>query len=252
LNEPIPYLANKQEPEVKTSSTPVPVSYSTVNTTSENEKWTLKEKVIYGLLTAVGIGGTIWLGTKLIKKTIANKEENKSFDEGTPATTAKQIKMAFDNDGWWGTNVTALREALVSVSSQEDWDKIIKSYNKLYSSNLLKDLSDELQSTEYNEMLQIINAKPKKKGQAPQISPYKAWAKRLKSAFDKEYGFFGGTDGDAIVATLNEMPSQKSFIYTGVEYKKLYGTNLIDDLKSESEFEQYNEWITIITKKTKG
>lgn len=251
MNEPIPYLPIKQEPEGKPSSAPVPVSYSTANTTSENEKWTLKEKMLYGLLTAVGIGGTIWLGTKLIKKTIANKEENKSFDEGTPATTAKQIKMAFDNDGWWGTNVTALREALVSVSSQEDWDKIIKSYNKLFSSNLIKDMSDELQSTEYNEMLQIINAKPKKKGQAPLISPYKAWAKRLKSAFDKEYGFFGGTDGEAIVATLNEMPTQKVFIYTGVEYKKLYGTNLIDDLKSESEFGQYNEWIAIITKKKK-
>lgn len=250
MNEPIPYITTKPSTEVTPYSESVP--YSKASTTGENEKWTTKEKLVYGLLTAVGIGGTIWLGTKLIKKTIANKEENKSFDEGTPATTAKQIKMAFDNDGWWGTNVTALRQALVSIASQEDWDKVIKSYSKLFNSNLIKDMSDELQSTEYNEMMQIINAKPKKKGQAPQMNIYQAWAKRLKSAFDKEYGFFGGTDGEAIVATLNEMPTQKAFIYTGVEYKKLYGNNLIEDLKSESEFGQYNEWIAIITKKRKA
>jgi hypothetical protein len=250
LNEPKPYLPTKQDTEIK----PVfyPESHPIANTTSENEKWTTKEKLVYGLLSVVGIGGTIWLGTKLIKKTIANKEENKSFKDGTPATIAKQIKMAFDNDGWWGTNVVSLREALISVASQADWNATVKSYNKLYNSNLLKDMADELQSTEYNEMLQIINAKPKQKGQAPQISPYKAWAKRLKSAFDKAYGFFGGTDGEAIVATLNEMPTQKAFIYTGVEYKKLYGANLIDDLKSESEFGQYKEWIAIITKKKKS
>ncbi len=252
MNEPIPYLPNTQLTENAPNSAIVPVIYKSANTTSSNEKWTTKEKVVYGLLTAVGIGGAIWLGTKLIKNTIANKEENKSFEDGTPATTAKQIKMAFENDGWWGTNVTLLRASITSVASQDEWDSIIKSYHKLYNSNLLKDMSDELQSTEYNEMLQIINAKPKKKGQAPQTSPYKAWAKRLKSAFDKAYGIFGGTDGEAIVATLNEMRTQKDFIYTGVEYKKLYGTNLINDLKSESEFGQYNEWILIITKKTKG
>ena len=254
MNEPNPYLPITQQPESKAESlrSQLVSQSNTPATTSDNENWTTKEKMVYGLLTAVGIGGTIWLGTKLIKKTIANKEENKSFEDGAPATTAKQIKMAFENDGWWGTNVTALREALVNVSSQEDWDKTIKSYNKLYNSNLLKDMSDELQTTEYNEMMQIMNAKPKKKGQAPQTNPFKAWAKRLKSAFDKAYGIFGGTDGEAIVATLNEMPTQKTFIYTGVEYKKMYGSNLMEDLKAESEFGHYHEWISIITKKRKA
>lgn len=255
MNEPIPYITTNQDPESKTESLRTPLVqpyYSNASTTSNNEKWTVKEKVVYGLLTALGIGGTIWLGTKLIKKTIANKEENKSFEDGAPATIAKQIKMAFENDGWWGTNIILLRESLVSVASQDDWNKIVKSYSKLYNSNLMKDMSDELQSTEYNEMLQIINAKPKKKGQAPQINIYQAWAKRLKSAFDKEYGFFGGTDAEAIVAVLNEIPTQKDFIKTGVEYNKLYQQNLIEHLKSESEFGQYNDWMLIITKKHKA
>ena len=249
MNQPIPYK-NKPNQPFQQNDEPVLIDYS-VTTTTEKEAWSIKEKVVYGLLTAIGIGGTIWIGNKLIKKAIANKEENKSFDDGAPATIAKQIKMAFDNDGWWGTNVEALREALISVETQADWNKVIKSYQKLYNSNLLKDLADELQSTEYNEMIQIINAKPLKKGQAPQGNQYRAWAKRLKSAFDKEYGIFGGTDAEAIVATLNEIPTQSAFIKTGVQYKALYGKNILDDLKAESEFGQYDEWIGIIVKKRK-
>jgi len=160
--------------------------------------------------------------------------------------------MAFDNDGWWGTNTDALREALISVPSQEEWDKIIKSYQKQYNSNLIRDMADELQSTEYNEMMQIINAKPVKKGQAPPVTQYKAWAKRLKAAFDKEYGFLPGTDSVAVKVTLDEIPTQAAFVKVGVEYKTLYGTNLFDDLKSEGEFGQYDEWLQIIVKKRKS
>jgi hypothetical protein len=254
LNESSPYQSPQQEPATKSAFSPAPILPSA--TTSVNENWTLKEKLVYGLLTAVGIGGSVWLGLKMYKKAIANKEESKSFEDGTPATIAKQIKMAFDNDGWWGTDVTALRQILMNVPSQKVWEDAQKSYTKLYSTAtdkavLLKDMSDELQTSEYNEMMQIINSKPLKNGQASQGNSFKAWAKRLKAAFDKAYGIFGGTDGEAIVATLNEMPTQKAFIYTGVEYKKMYGKNLMDDLKSESEFGQYDEWLAIIVKKKK-
>ncbi len=220
--------------------------------TLKDESWTLKEKMVYGLLAAVGVGGTIWIGHKLILNAVSNKEELKSFEDGTPATTAKQIKMAFENDGWWGTNTEALRAALISVASQEDWDKIIKSYKKQYNANLIHDLSDELQSTELNEMMQIINSKPLKKGQVVQANVYRAWAKRLKAAFDKSYGFLPGTDSEAVKVTLNEIPTQAAFIKVGVEYKTLFGTNILDDLKGEAEFGQYNEWLQIIVKKRKN
>lgn len=234
----------------ETNTYPLQVASPTV-VSQQKEGWSTKEKFIYGLLGLLGVGGTIWLGTKFIKKTLANKEENKSFEDGASPTTAKQIKMAFENDGWPGTNTKALREALVSVKSQDDWNNIVKSYQKLYNSNLLKDMSDELQSTEYNEMLQIINGKPKKKGQAPAQVQYMSWAKRLKAAFDKEYGFLPGTDEAAIVATFNEIPSQAAFIQVAVEYKKLYNKNILDDLKAESEG-QYYEWMAIITQKRKS
>lgn len=214
-----------------------------------NESWTLKEKILFSLLGVVVAGGTIYFGRKIFLAKIANKEESKSFEDGTSATYAKQIKMAFENDGWLGTDTTTIRSTLREVESKEEFAKIVKSYQKLYNGNLIKDMSDELQTTEYNKMLQILAAKPEKKGQAPNPIAYSSWAKRMKAAFDKAYGFFGGTDGEAIVAVFNEIPSQSAFIQVTAEYQKLYGSNMLEDLKSESEFGQYDEWMTIITAK---
>ena len=220
-------------------------------TQQDKETWTLKEKILFSLLGVVVVGGTIYIGRKIILNKIASKEENKSFEDGTSATSAKQIKMAFENDGWPGTDTIALRSTLREIESKDEFAKVVKSYQKLYNGNLIKDMSDELQTTEYNEMLQILAAKPDKKGQAPSPVAFAAWAKRMKAAFDKAYGFFGGTDGEAIVAVFNEIPSQSAFIKVAVEYKKLYAANMLEDMKSESEFGQYDEWMAIITAKRK-
>ena len=220
-------------------------------TTPQQEGLSIKEKLLYSAIGLAVLSGGVYFGRKLILNKVANKEENQSLEDGSSATIAKQIKMAFDNDGWWGTNTTALRNALRQISSKDEFAKVQKSYQKLYNSNLLKDMSDELQSTEYNEMLQIIAAKPTKKGQAPTINAFDAWAKRLKAAFDKSYGFLPGTDADAVVAVFNEMPTQTAFIQTAVSYKKLYGKNMLDDMKSEAEFGQYSDWMKIITQKKK-
>jgi hypothetical protein len=246
----LPALTNIQA--LRTALNPLPTPALPVMQQGQvNEEWTLKEKILVSVLGAIAIGGTIYIGRKIILDRIANKEENKSFEDGTSATIAKQIKMSFENDGWPGTNTTMLRDTLRDINSKDEFAKIVKSYQKLYNGNLIKDMSDELQSTEYNEMIQILAGKPQKKGQAPSSVAYQAWAKRMKAAFDKEYGFFSGTDGEAIVAVFNEIPSQSAFIQMTTEYKKLYGTNMLDDLKSESEFGQYEEWMKIITAKAR-
>jgi hypothetical protein len=219
-----------------------------------NTNLSIREKVIYSLIGIGILGGGIFYGRKFVQKGISNREENKSFEDGTPATIAKQIKMAFENDGWPGTDVVKLRSSLTEIPSKEVFLKVQESYKKLFNGNLIADMSDELQSTEYNEMMQIIAAKPPKKGAKisnPNIQ-YTGWAKRLKAAFDKVYGFLPGTDGDAITAVLSEIPSQKAFINTGIVYKKLYGANVMNVLKSEGEFGQYTEWMKVITSKPKG
>jgi hypothetical protein len=213
------------------------------------DSWTLKEKLVYSLIGFVVVGGTIWAVRRMVLKRIADKEANKSFEDGTPATYATQIKMAFENDGWPGTNTEALRTALQQISSKEEFAKVRDSYKSHYHANMLDDMKSELQSTEYNEMLQILAAKPDKKGQVSSELVYRAWAKRMKAAFDKSYGPFPGTDGDAIVAVFTEIPTQGAFVQVAARYKMMYGSNMLDDLKSESEFGQYDTWMKIITTK---
>lgn len=218
----------------------------------ESEGMSLKEKVIYSLLAAAGITGVIVFGKKFIDKQISNKAHSKSFEDGTPETLAKQIKMAFENDGYFGTDTNALRNVLTQINSKAELDKVYKAYQKEYHSSMYKDMSDELQTTEYNEMLQIMAAKPEKTGQALTANQYVAWAKRLKAAFDKSYGFLPGTDENAIKAVFTEIPTQAAFINVGKAYNKEYGDNLIDALKSELEIWEYSDYMKIIIAKPKA
>ena len=215
---------------------------------------TVKEKILYSLIGLGIVGGGVFFGRKLVLRSVANREENKSFEDGTPATYAKQIKMAFENDGWWGTDTEKLRSTLRDIPSKQVFLKVQESYKKLYNSNMITDMSDELQTTEYNEMLQIIGQKPDKTGGKPAyaLTSYEGWAKRLKAAFDKSYGFLPGTDEEAIKAVFNEMPTQKAFYITAAFYKKLYGNNLMDDLKSELEVWELSDYLKMITTKPKG
>ena len=221
---------------------------------NEKEEFTLKEKLLYAGGTIVVTLGTFFLGRKIILTVLSNSEERKTFNEDSPATYAKRIKMTFENDGWPGTNTPELRKILRDIPSKKSMTQIASSYQRLYNTPIYKDMSDELQSTEYNEMIAIIDAKPdriKKNEKQPKLTTrnYEEWAKRLKAAFDKSYGPLPGTDDDAIVAVFNEIPTQADFVQVGAHYKVLYGTNLIDDLKGESDYGEYSDWMKIITDK---
>lgn len=228
---------------------PIPYKHSNQN---ETDRMSLKEKLIWSVLGAVGLTGLIVFGRKLIIKKVEDKAHEKSFEDGTPQTIAKQIKMAFENDGYWGTDVETLRKVMIEIKSKARLKKVYDAYTKEYHNNLYKDMSDELQTSEYNEMLQIIAAKPDKEGQAPNTNQYTAWAKRLKAAFDKTYGFISGTDEKAIKAVFNEIPTQSAFIQVGKAYHTEFGENLITVLKSELEVWEYGDYMKIITSKPKA
>src|ERR1700677_212208 len=110
-------------------------------------KLTLKEKILYSLLGIGMVGGGIFFGRKFVLKGVANREEKKSFEDGSSATYAKQLKMAFDNDGWWGTDVEKVRSTFKEIPSKQAFVQVQESYKKLYNTNLTSDLSDELQTT---------------------------------------------------------------------------------------------------------
>lgn len=226
--------------------------------TNHHEGFTPKEIVTYSLLGVVVLGGSFFIGRKLVRRAKSFSEERKTYEEGNEATYAKQLKMAFENDNWfgWGTDEEAVRKTLQLIPSKEYFRKVINSYQKLYSRSLMKDMQEELTSTEYNEMIAIIGAKPDRgnvlKPAVLSAAQYLSWAKRLRAAFKITYGPFPGTDEDAIKAVFMEIPTQAVFQQVAVAYKKEYDDDLMSDLKSELEFYEIGPMLSIIAKKPKS
>jgi hypothetical protein len=224
---------------------------------STHDDFTLKDAVLYGTLSLVVLGGSFFIGRSIIRKARSTSEEKKTYTEDNAAYYAQKLKLAFENDMMfnWGTDEEAIRDVLRSVPSKEVFKSIINSYQKLYARSLMLDLKRELTTSEYNEMLAIIAGKPDK-GNSNTITQigdqqYIAWAQRLKAAFDISYWFVPGTDEPAIKAAFSEMPTQLDFQKTALAYKKLYGNNLISDLKDELEFWEYGSYMAIINDKPK-
>lgn len=230
---------------------------STETSTHEPDEFTIEEKIKYGILGLVVLGGSFFIGRSIIRKARANNEEKKTYEDGNPATYAKQIKMAFENDMWWGwgTDEEALRKAIISIPSKDEFRKVINSYQKLYARSMMADMQDDLTTSEYNEMLAIIAAKPEKGNDPIQIQQnplqFQSWAKRLRAAFTVSYWMFPGTDEGAIKAVFMEMPTQAAFWETAKAYKAEYGDDLVGDLKGELEFYEYGPMMEIILKKPK-
>jgi len=130
-------------------------------TSQEQKLQNLKTIVIYSSLGVGTATGLFLLGRHLYKKTVANRSQNDSMEEGDPATFAKQLKMAFDNDTafGWGTNEDAVNQVFLEIPSRSMYGKVQKEYFNMYGRNLNADLEDELSSDEYNELIRILNAK---------------------------------------------------------------------------------------------
>ncbi len=215
----------------------------------EKHDWRKDALIVTG--TVVAVGGTIWAVSHFIRRANENREQKKSLDEGTPATYAKQLKMAFDNDGWWGTNVPLVRKTFQEIPSKDFFRKVEKSYSALSKGeNLNKDLESELTATEYNEMKNILSSKPDKQGGVVNnTNIYKNWAERLKAAFDYTVGFFSATDEDAIRAVFQELPTQSAYVQVEKTYFNLYGTKLYDDLIAEMYDSEADELVKSIKQK---
>ncbi len=221
----------------------------------EHDDFTLKEKLTYSIVGLVVLGGSFLLGRSVVRGARATSEQKKTYEDGNAASFAQQLKMAFENDNYfgWGTDEEAVRDVIRKVPGKDYFKQVINSYQKLYARSLMADLKDELESSEYNEMLAIIAGKPDKitGSYKPVITQaqYLAWAKRLKAAFDITYWFVPGTDEPAIKAVFMEIPTQGDFQKVAAAYFKEYGNELVSDLKSELEFWEYGSMMDIINKK---
>lgn len=121
----------------------------------------LKTVVIYSTLGVGTATGLFFVARHFYKKTLANQSEKRSLEEGDPATYAKQLKMAFENDNYfgWGTNWEVVKQVFAELPSKSMYTKVQREYMRLYSKSLNADLEDELSSEEYNALIRILNGK---------------------------------------------------------------------------------------------
>lgn len=203
-----------------------------------------RARIIVGLSTLGLTGISAYFIHKWIRTIRSNKEEQSSFTLGSESTVAKQIKLAFENNGFWGTDVETLRQIFVNIPSLEFFEGVKRSYSRLYNSILIQDLSDELQSSEYNEFLSIIASKS-----GSVLNPHKLWASRLKSAFDKRYGWFYGTDEQAVMAVFIEIPTKLDYTTVEQVYFQTYGQTLEDALEDELNYFDRKELEQILNSK---
>lgn len=120
--------------------------------------------VIYSTLGLGTATGVFLLGRHFYKKAVAKSTENRSLIEGNPATFAKQLNMAFDNDSYfsWGTNEEQIFQVFREIPSKKAYTEVQQAYANMYNRNLNADLENELSSDEYNYIIRILNAKPAK------------------------------------------------------------------------------------------
>jgi hypothetical protein len=121
----------------------------------------LKTVVVYSSLGVGTATGLFLLVRHFYKKSQANRSEKHSLEEGDPATYAKQLKMAFDNDNYmsWGTNEEAVKQVFEELPSRKMFERVQKEYFRMYSRSLNADLEEELSSDEYNELIRLLNTK---------------------------------------------------------------------------------------------
>jgi hypothetical protein len=120
-----------------------------------------KTLVVYSTLGLGSATGLFLLGRYFIKKAQANAAERNSLTEGDPASYAKQLKMAFDNDNWmgWGTNTQLVLQVFEMIPSKSSFKKVQSAYFDMYAKNLNADLESELSSSEYNQVISLLSKK---------------------------------------------------------------------------------------------
>jgi hypothetical protein len=230
---------------------PKPIKYDDdkKNYLNETDKKVIRIAA-YSLGTALAGTALFFLGRHIYRNTVSNKEQNQSLTDNTDSNFAKRLKMAFDNDGWWGTDVEAVRKVFVEIQSKDVFVETVKSYKKLYSRNLVEDLTDELTTSEYYEVQNILAAKPQKVGQQQvfDLETAKRFAKRFKAAFDYTVMGMSATDKGALIQVFADIKTKQVFELIKLAYKSLYGTSLETDLDDELDMFDFS-WRDLIKQK---
>lgn len=132
------------------------------------QAWQSRPKISVGsqattALLAMGAGFGTFLGIRaLVRNFKQDLQERQILSEGAPAAFANRLKMAFENDNYfgWGTDEKLVYRTLEEIPDWSTWIKVQKAYRDLYEGrNLATDLRDELDSAEFDIAWQIITSK---------------------------------------------------------------------------------------------
>ena len=115
------------------------------------------------VLLAAGAGAGTFLAIRaLVRNFKQDLQERHALTKGNPAAFATQLKMAFENDNFfgWGTDEERVFQTLEAIPDWSTWLKVQRAYRDLNSGrNLATDLQEELNSEEFDRAMQIINSK---------------------------------------------------------------------------------------------
>ena len=116
------------------------------------------------VVSAVGLGTIVsgWLlGRMLFRDAREHYYANRSLEDSDPATFARQLQMAFENDNWagWGTDEKQVFEVFNRMPSKAFYKKVQRAYRGLYNKDLTSELQKELSTSEYNKVITILSTK---------------------------------------------------------------------------------------------
>ncbi len=207
----------------------------------DNGSTSFKTYMLWGLVGTISLGTLVYLGWKFVGNKISDQESKGSLSNEDPAYYAKQFKIGFDNNNWYGSDMNVIREAMIAIPSKDFFNKVADSYRRQYHKSLFQELEAKLKSTEYQEMQAIYKVKPQKTGgknAAPIYDPY-ALATRIHAAVNYEtMGLFWGTDLEAIKQVVREVPDQTTWDDVKSAYSAKYSLSMVEDIESDvSDFD---------------
>ena len=124
-------------------------------------KVNMSSQVLAAILATAAGAGT-FIGIRYVVKNLKQGlQEKNALYEGDPAAYATQLKMAFENDTWfgWGTDEEIVFRTLEEIPSKTFFSKVQNAYRDLYGNSLATDLKEELSTEDYIQAMQILNSK---------------------------------------------------------------------------------------------
>lgn len=204
------------------------------------------------IVVGTGIGATVftlWYIDKRIKKARATASTNKGDDYAAPQGFALRFSEAMDG---LGTNEDLIIELVTAIPHRKFWDDVQRAYAaQTQGRNLIGDMRAELSDWWVQKALGIVAMKPANEHERknPPAGATNDQVTRWANAINDAAEYTWGTDEDAMLATLREIPSIAALRRVDTAYRALYGYGILYELTDELSGHYLEQSHQIITSK---